>query len=59
LDEFALAGLETTLPLYLAILEDEAFRRGGISTTFLAERELRNDGNGLLRLVAADRPAAS
>jgi acetyl-CoA carboxylase, biotin carboxylase subunit len=59
LDEFALAGLETTLPLYLAILEEEAFRRGGVSTTFLAERELRSDGKGLLRLVAADRPAAS
>ena len=50
LDEFAIAGLETTLPLHLAILEDEAFRRGGVSTTFLAERELKSDGSGLLRL---------
>ena len=55
LDEFALVGLETTLPLYLAILEDEAFRRGGVSTRFLAERELRSDGRGLLRLAAVDR----
>jgi acetyl/propionyl-CoA carboxylase alpha subunit len=57
LDEFAIAGLETTLPLHLAILEDEAFRRGGISTAFLAERELKNDGKGFLRLVAADHRA--
>src|ERR671932_332613 len=54
LDEFALAGLETTLPLYLAILEDEAFRRGQVSTTFLPERGLKSDGRGLLRLVASD-----
>jgi len=53
LDEFAVAGLETTLPLHLAILEDEAFRRGGVSTSFLAKRELKSDGRGLLRLVAA------
>jgi acetyl-CoA carboxylase biotin carboxylase subunit len=59
LDEFALVGLETTLPLYLAILEDEAFRRGGVPTTFLAERELRNDGKGLLRLAATDPSPAS
>jgi acetyl-CoA carboxylase biotin carboxylase subunit len=55
LDEFALAGLETTLPLHLAILEDEDFRRGGVPTTFLAERELKSDGRGLLRLSTADR----
>ncbi len=59
LDEFALVGLETTLSLYLAILEDEAFRQGGVSTTFLAERELKNDGKGLLRLAAASPPSAS
>ena len=59
LDEFAIAGLETTLPLYLAILEDEAFRRGGVPTTFLAERELKNDGKGLLRLAAASPSSAS
>src|SRR3712207_9150382 len=29
LDEFALVGFETTLPLHLAVLEDEEFRRGG------------------------------
>ena len=59
LDEFAIAGLETTLPLYLAILEDKAFRQGGVSTAFLANRELKNDGKGLLRLVAASRSPAS
>ncbi len=58
LDEFAVAGLETTLPLHLAILEDEDFRRGGVSTTFLAERELKSDGRGLLRLAATGRPSA-
>ncbi|MDQ3659034.1 MAG: acetyl-CoA carboxylase biotin carboxylase subunit [Actinomycetota bacterium] len=52
LDEFAIAGIETTLPLHLAILEDEDFRRGGVSTSFLSERELRNE-EGLLRLVPA------
>ena len=52
LDELAIAGVETTLPLHLAILEDEEFQRGGISTSFLAQRELRND-EGLLRLVPA------
>ena len=57
LDEFAVAGLETTLPLHLAILEDEEFRRGGVTTDFLAERELTGDGAaGLLRLAAASRP---
>ncbi len=57
LDEFAVSGLETTLPLHLAILEDEEFRRGGVTTSFLAERELRDEG-GLLRLVAAGSPSA-
>ena len=59
LDEFAIAGLETTLPLHLAILEDEAFRRGMVSTRFLAERELKSDGRGLLRLAAAGRSSPS
>ena len=57
LDEFAVSGLETTLPLHLAVLEDEEFRRGGVTTSFLAERELRDEG-GLLRLVAAGSPSA-
>jgi acetyl-CoA carboxylase biotin carboxylase subunit len=57
LDEFALVGLETTLPLHLAILEDEEFRRGGVNTDFLAERELRNE-SGLLRLATAGAPSA-
>jgi len=57
LDEFAVSGLETTLPLHLAVLEDEEFRRGGVSTSFLADRELRDEG-GLLRLVAAGSPSA-
>lgn len=59
LDEFAVVGLETTLPLYLAILEDKAFQRGGVPTTFLAERELKNDGKWLLRLAAANSSPAS
>lgn len=54
LDEFAIAGLETTLPLHIAVLEDEDFRRGRISTSFLGERELSNDG-GLLRLISPVR----
>ncbi len=57
LDEFALVGLETTLPLHLAILDDEEFRRGGVPTSFLAERELRTE-RGLLRLAAARAPSA-
>ena len=57
LDEFAVTGLETTLPLHLAILEDEEFLRGGVTTSFLAERELRNE-TGLLRLATADAPSA-
>lgn len=50
LDEFAVSGPETTIPLHLSILEDEEFRRGGVTTGFLADRELRNE-EGLLRLV--------
>jgi len=57
LDEFALVGLETTLPLHLAVLEDKEFRRGGVNTDFLAERELRNE-SGLLRLATAGAPSA-
>ncbi len=57
LDEFALVGLETTLPLHLAILDDEEFKRGGVHTNFLFERELRNE-RGLLRLAAAGAPSA-
>jgi acetyl-CoA carboxylase biotin carboxylase subunit len=57
LDEFALVGLETTLPLHLAILDDEEFRRGGVTTSFLPERELRNE-RGLLRLATAGAPSA-
>ncbi|MGB3680895.1 MAG: acetyl-CoA carboxylase biotin carboxylase subunit [Rubrobacteraceae bacterium] len=59
LDEFALVGLETTLPLHLAILEDEEFRRGGVPTSFLAERELVMSERGLLRLARSGvRPAS-
>jgi acetyl-CoA carboxylase, biotin carboxylase subunit len=57
LDEFALVGFETTLPLHLAVLEDEEFRRGGVTTRFLDERELRNE-KGLLRLAAIGSPSA-
>jgi acetyl-CoA carboxylase biotin carboxylase subunit len=49
LDEFAISGLETTLPLHLAVLEDEEFRKGGVNTRFLEDRELESEG-GLLRL---------
>ena len=49
LDEFAVSGLETTLPLHLAVLEDEQFLGGGVTTSFLAERRLESEG-GLLRL---------
>ncbi len=59
LDELALVGLETTLPLHLAILEDEEFRRGGVPTRFLAERELVRSERGLLRLATAGAPSAS
>ena len=52
LDEFAVVGLETTLPLHLAIIEDEEFQRGGVPTSFLAVRELRNE-KGLPRLAPA------
>ncbi|MDP9458027.1 MAG: acetyl-CoA carboxylase biotin carboxylase subunit, partial [Actinomycetota bacterium] len=58
LDEFALAGLDTTLPLHLAILEDEDFRRGGVFTDFLEGRELTGDGAGLPRLAAVGRSPA-
>jgi acetyl-CoA carboxylase biotin carboxylase subunit len=57
LDEFALVGLETTLPLHLAILDDEEFWRGGVPTSFLTRRELRNE-RGLLRLATASAPSA-
>jgi acetyl-CoA carboxylase, biotin carboxylase subunit len=49
LDEFAISGMETTLPLHLAVLEDEEFLMGGVTTSFLAERTLESEG-GLLRL---------
>jgi acetyl-CoA carboxylase biotin carboxylase subunit len=41
--------METTLPLHLAVLEDEQFLRGGVTTSFLAQRRLESEG-GLLRL---------
>ena len=50
LDEFAVSGIETTLPLHLAVLEDEEFRSGGVSTQFLSDRQLESEG-ALLRLV--------
>jgi acetyl-CoA carboxylase, biotin carboxylase subunit len=49
LDEFAISGMETTLPLHLAVLEDEEFLEGGVTTSFLSERNLESEG-GLLRL---------
>jgi acetyl-CoA carboxylase biotin carboxylase subunit len=59
LDEFAVLGLETTLPLHLAILEDEEFRRGGVTTDFLVGRELRSGERGLLRLATTGASSAS
>jgi acetyl-CoA carboxylase biotin carboxylase subunit len=58
LDEFAVSGPETTIPLHLAILEDEEFRRGGVTTQFLAERELKTE-EGLLRLVRRSDSSAA
>jgi acetyl-CoA carboxylase biotin carboxylase subunit len=58
LDEFAVSGPETTIPLHLAILEDEEFRRGGVTTRFLADRELKTE-EGLLRLVRRNGPSAA
>ncbi|MGF1473134.1 MAG: acetyl-CoA carboxylase biotin carboxylase subunit [Rubrobacteraceae bacterium] len=55
LDEFALVGLETTQALHLAVLEDEEFRRGGVTTSFLEERELRTE-KGLLRFAGNGSP---
>ena len=49
LDEFAVSGMETTLPLHLAVLEDEEFRGAASPRSFLAERDLESEG-GLLRL---------
>lgn len=56
LDEFAISGLETTLLLHLAILEDEEFQRGGVSTSFLARRELRSE-EGVLQFARAGAPS--
>lgn len=57
LDEFAISGIETTLPLHLAVLEDEEFRRGGVPTRFLEERRLASEG-GMLRLLRAGAPSS-
>ncbi|BBL80486.1 biotin carboxylase [Rubrobacter xylanophilus] len=57
LDEFAVSGIETTLPLHLAILEDGEFRRGGVPTRFLEERRLASEG-GMLRLLRAGAPSS-
>ncbi|QYJ16238.1 Biotin carboxylase [Rubrobacter xylanophilus DSM 9941] len=57
LDEFAVSGIETTIPLHLAILEDGEFRRGGVPTRFLEERRLASEG-GMLRLLRAGAPSS-
>jgi len=44
------SGPEPTIPFHLALLEDEEFRRGGVTTRFLQDRELKSE-EGLLRLV--------
>lgn len=57
LEEFAFTGVETTIPLHMAILEDEEFARGGVPTGFLAARSFQSS-EGRLRLSAAARAAS-
>jgi acetyl-CoA carboxylase, biotin carboxylase subunit len=40
LQEFAIAGLKTTIPLHLRLLDDAGFQRGDYHTDYLAERAL-------------------
>jgi acetyl-CoA carboxylase biotin carboxylase subunit len=37
LEEFAVGGVETTIPLYLQILDDEKFQRGDVGTRYLEQ----------------------
>jgi len=46
--EFVIEGIATVLPLHRRILEDEAFRKGVLSTTFLEDR-------GILAALMAER----
>ncbi|HYS71421.1 MAG TPA: acetyl-CoA carboxylase biotin carboxylase subunit [Thermoplasmata archaeon] len=46
--EFTIEGVATVLPLHRHILEDEAFRKGELATTFLEDR-------GILVALAAQR----
>jgi acetyl-CoA carboxylase biotin carboxylase subunit len=47
LEEFAFTGLETTIPLHIAILEDEEFSRGGVPTSFLSRRSFQSSSGRL------------
>ena len=40
LDEFVIEGVETNIPFHKVALEDEAFRRGNYTTTFIEERQI-------------------
>jgi len=41
LEEFRIEGIRTTLPFHLALMENEAFAAGDVSTRFLEEHEIR------------------
>ncbi|MCY0870695.1 MAG: acetyl-CoA carboxylase biotin carboxylase subunit [Firmicutes bacterium] len=41
LEEFRIEGIRTTLPFHLALMENEAFVAGDVSTRFLEEHEIR------------------
>lgn len=40
LDEFVIDGVKTTIPFHLALLENEKFRNGDITTRFLEENQI-------------------
>ncbi len=49
LNEYTVGGIRTTIPFFLAVLEDEQFLRGEIDTDYIArflERTPSNDSNG-------------
>ncbi len=63
LDEYTLTGVRTTLPFHRWLVRDEAFQRGDLSTSFIAERWQPDQGVVLedhvraAALVAADATA--
>lgn len=40
LDEFVIGGVKTNIPFHKVALEDEAFRQGNYTTTFIEERQI-------------------